>query len=157
MENRRRNLEEARKLVGDPYPFDYPVTATVSQIGAAHRARSGEELEREPIAVSTAGRILARRTQGKAGFLDVSDGTDRVQVYVRRDAVGEAGWALYGLLDLGDWLGVSGKVFKTRTGELTVKAESSHCSPSVSVRFPRSGTASRTSSAATASVTSTSR
>ncbi len=124
IENRRRNLEEARKLVGEPYPFDYPVTATVSQIGAAHRGRPGEELERESIAVSTAGRILARRTQGKAGFLDLSDGADRVQVYVRRDAVGEAGWALYGLLDLGDWLGVSGRVFKTRTGELTVKAES---------------------------------
>jgi len=124
VENRRRNLEEARKLVGEVYPFDYPVTATVSRIASEHRASAGEELERAAVTVSTAGRILARRTQGKAAFLDVSDGADRVQVYVRRDTVGEAGWALYGLLDLGDWIGVSGKVFKTRTGELTVKAES---------------------------------
>ncbi|HEY7111330.1 MAG TPA: lysine--tRNA ligase [Thermoanaerobaculia bacterium] len=126
VENRRRNLEEIRRLAvdGDVYPFDFPVTASVSRIGSAHRDRPAEELEREAVSVSTAGRILARRVQGKAGFLDLSDGVDRVQVYVRRDVVGDAAWSLYGLLDLGDWIGVAGKIFKTRTGELTVKAES---------------------------------
>jgi len=123
VENRRRNLEEIRKLGADPYPFEFRETATVSQIARAHRDRSAEELEAAAVGVATAGRILARRTQGKAGFLDLSDGTDRLQIYARKDVVGEPAWALYGALDLGDWIGISGTVFKTRTGELTVKAK----------------------------------
>ncbi|HYB53640.1 MAG TPA: OB-fold nucleic acid binding domain-containing protein, partial [Thermoanaerobaculia bacterium] len=123
IENRRRNLEEIRRLVGDVYPFRYPLTAAVSEIARAHRERPGEQLEREPVLVATAGRILARRTQGKAGFLDLSDGLERLQAYVRRDVVGETGWEVYRALDLGDWIGVSGGLFRTRTGELTVKAQ----------------------------------
>ena len=122
IDNRRRNLERMREIAGDVYPFAFPLTSTVSEIARAHRDRPGEELDREAIRVATAGRILARRTQGKAGFLDLSDGSERLQVYVRKDVVGESGWELYGALDLGDWIGVSGEVFKTRTGELTVKA-----------------------------------
>jgi lysyl-tRNA synthetase class 2 len=122
IENRRRNLEEIRRIAGDVYPFGFPVSAAVSEIARAHRERPGEELEREAIRVSTAGRILARRTQGKAGFLDLSDGLERLQVYIRKDAVRDATWELSRALDLGDWIGVSGEVFKTRTGELTVKA-----------------------------------
>jgi lysyl-tRNA synthetase class 2 len=122
LENRRRNFEEIRRIVGDVYPFRFPSTATVSEVARAHRDRLAEELEQASITVATAGRILARRTQGKAGFLDLSDGLDRLQVYVRRDVVGENAWELYLALDLGDWIGVEGEVFKTRTGELTVKA-----------------------------------
>jgi lysyl-tRNA synthetase class 2 len=122
IENRRRNLEEARRICGDVYPFGFALTSTVSEIAQLYRGRPSEELEREAIPVSTAGRILARRTQGKAGFLDLSDGQDRLQVYLRKEVVGEAGWDLYQALDLGDWIGVAGVVFKTRTGELTVKA-----------------------------------
>jgi lysyl-tRNA synthetase class 2 len=122
IENRRRNLEEIRRLAGEVYPFDFPLSDTVSEIAREHRHRPAEELERNPVSASTAGRILARRTQGKAGFLDLSDGRDRLQVYVRKEAVGDPGWELYQALDLGDWIGVSGTVFKTRTGELTVKA-----------------------------------
>ena len=73
---------------------------------------------------TTAGRVLALRTAGKAGFLDLSDGRARVQVYLRRDAVGDAAFELYRALDLGDWLGVEGEIFRTRTGELSVKARS---------------------------------
>ena len=61
-------------------------------------------------------------TRGRPGFLDLSDGSSRLQVYVRKDAVGERGWELYRALDLGDWIGVEGSVFRTRTGELSVKA-----------------------------------
>ena len=122
VENRRHSLDAIRASGGEPYPFDFPASHAVSDLARTHRSRSAEELEREPLSVAVAGRILARRTQGKAGFLDLSDGADRLQIYVRRDVVGEAGWTLYGLLDLGDWLGVRGELFKTRTGELTVKA-----------------------------------
>ena len=120
--NRLHRLEQIAALVPSLYPFGYPITATVSEIGERHRSRSGEALEKDQIRVATAGRVLARRDQGKAGFLDLSDGRSRVQIYVRRDAVGEAAWSLYHALDLGDWLGVEGEVFKTRTGELSVKA-----------------------------------
>jgi len=122
VENRRANLEEIRKIAPEIYPFDFPIAQTVSQIVATHGGRTAEELESQTPGVSTAGRILARRTQGKAGFLDLSDGSERVQIYVRKDAVGETAWSLYGALDLGDWIGVDGDVFRTRTGELTVKA-----------------------------------
>ncbi len=122
LENRRRNLEEIRRLAGEVYPFDFPASETVSQVVRAHRDRPAEELERSAIRAAVAGRILARRTQGKAGFLDLSDGGQRLQVYVRKDAVGDAAWALYAALDLGDWIGVVGELFRTRTGELTVKA-----------------------------------
>ena len=122
VENRRRNLEEIRRLVPEIYPFDFPATGTISELARSHRSRASEEFERDPVPVAAAGRVLARRTQGKAGFLDLSDGVERIQVYVRRDAVGEPVWSLYGLLDLGDWIGVRGELFKTRTGELTVKA-----------------------------------
>jgi len=120
--NRLHRFEEIGALVPARYPFDFPISATVSEIQERYRARSGAELDKEGIAVSTAGRVLARRDQGKAGFLDLSDGRRRVQIYVRRDTVKDAGWALSKALDLGDWIGVSGGMFKTRTGELSVKA-----------------------------------
>jgi lysyl-tRNA synthetase class 2 len=122
IENRRQNFERVVRLVGDAYPFCFPLTETVSAVARAYRGRPTEELDREAIRVATAGRILARRTQGKAGFLDLSDGLERLQIYVRRDVAGEQAWELYEALDLGDWIGVTGEVFKTRTGELTVKA-----------------------------------
>ena len=120
--NRQRRFEEIGAIVPAPYPFDFPITHTASELQELYRARSGEDLEKEEIAVKTAGRVLGRRDQGKAGFLDLSDGRQRVQIYVRRDTVGEEGWALAQAIDLGDWIGVAGGIFKTRTGELSVKA-----------------------------------
>src|SRR5262245_46078684 len=122
VQNRRANLDRLRELGLPVAPVEFPITATVSEIAATYRDVPGEELDRRAIAVKTAGRVLALRTAGKAGFLDVSDGRARLQVYVRRDAVGEKAFALYQALDLGDWLGVEGEIFKTRTGELSVKA-----------------------------------
>jgi len=73
--------------------------------------------------VAVAGRIMAIRAQGKAGFATLQQGGERLQIYVRLDAVGEQGFALYKLLDLGDHIGVSGYLFRTRTGELTIHVE----------------------------------
>ncbi|HEV8118452.1 MAG TPA: amino acid--tRNA ligase-related protein, partial [Thermoanaerobaculia bacterium] len=122
IQNRLNNLERIGRIA-EKYPFAYPVTETVSEIGGRYGTISGEELEKLAKAAKTAGRVMAQRTQGKAGFLDLSDGTSRLQVYVRRDAVGEEGWELYRSLDLGDWLGVEGEIFRTRTGQLSVKAK----------------------------------
>ena len=73
--------------------------------------------------MAIAGRIMAIRAQGKAGFATLQQGGERLQIYVRLDAVGEQGFALYKLLDLGDHIGVTGYLFRTRTGELTVHVE----------------------------------
>ncbi len=122
--NRRENLKRLEELGVPVAPFEFPVTATVSEIVRRYGAVVADALESSPAPVATAGRVLALRTAGKAGFLDLSDGRARVQVYLRRDAVGDAAFELYRALDLGDWLGVEGEMFRTRTGELSVKAKS---------------------------------
>jgi lysyl-tRNA synthetase class 2 len=81
---------------------------------------SGEQLEAERKQVAVAGRIMAIRIQGKAGFAQLQQGGQRLQIYVRKDDVGENAFALYKLLDLGDHIGVRGYLMRTRTGELTV-------------------------------------
>jgi lysyl-tRNA synthetase, class II len=122
--NRRENLRRLLETGGSTSLYRYPVSATVSDIVARHREHTTEDLQRDPPSVSTAGRVLAQRHQGKAGFLDLSDGRSRLQIYVRRDIVGDDAFELYRRLDLGDWIGVEGEVFRTRTGELSLKAHS---------------------------------
>jgi lysyl-tRNA synthetase, class II len=121
IENRLRHLDDIRG-VHEIYPFEFPIKSTVSEIVETHDSKTAEELERQEIATATAGRILALRLQGKAGFLDLSDGRRRLQVYVRQDVVQAVGWALFKSLDLGDWIGVEGPLFRTRTGQLSLKA-----------------------------------
>ncbi len=94
--NRRENLRQIEESGQDVHPYKYPVSATVSQVVERNRERSAEELQSAPPVASTAGRVLAQRNQGKAGFLDLSDGRSRLQVYVRRDVVGDAAFLLFG-------------------------------------------------------------
>ena len=124
LRNRRENLRRALELDPGALPVKFPLTASVSEIAGQYRDKSAEELDAGKTTVVTAGRVLALRTAGKAGFLDLSDGRDRLQVYLRREGVGEAAFELYRALDLGDWVGVEGEIFRTRTGELSVKAKS---------------------------------
>ena len=133
--NRRENFRRLSESGGAAPLYRYPATATVSDVVDRYGARSAEELQSAPATESAAGRVLAQRLQGKAGFLDLSDGRNRVQVYVRRDAVGDEGFELYRRLDLGDWIGVEGEVFRTRTGELSLKA---HRLTFLARRAPRS-------------------
>jgi lysyl-tRNA synthetase class 2 len=104
------------------YPNHYAATHTIPELRAAYDSLSAEQLESaaHPIEVSIAGRIMAIRVQGKAGFAQLQQGGQRFQIYVRKDDVGENAFALYKLLDLGDHIGVRGHLFRTRTGELTV-------------------------------------
>ncbi|WP_334270383.1 OB-fold nucleic acid binding domain-containing protein, partial [Edaphobacter sp. HDX4] len=90
---------------------------------------TGEQLEADRKHVAVAGRIMAIRLQGKAGFAQIQQGGQRLQIYVRKDDVGENAFALYKLLDLGDHIGVRGYLMRTRTGELTIHVTSSE-SPS---------------------------
>jgi lysyl-tRNA synthetase, class II len=105
------------------YPNSYATTHTVPEVRAGFDAKTGEELEASRVEVSVAGRVMAIRVQGKAGFAQLQQGGERLQIYVRKDDVGEDGFALYKLLDLGDHVGVKGYLMRTRTGELTVHVQ----------------------------------
>ena len=107
------------------YPNSYAFTHTIPEIRAAYDPMTAEQFEADlaagkKIEVSIAGRAMAHRSQGKAGFAQLQQGGQRLQIYVRKDDVGEDAFALYKLLDLGDHIGVRGFLFRTRTGELTV-------------------------------------
>jgi lysyl-tRNA synthetase, class II len=104
------------------YPNSYAATHTIPELRTAYDSITAEQLESapHPTEVSIAGRIMAIRVQGKAGFAQLQQGGQRFQIYVRKDDVGENAFALYKLLDLGDHIGVRGHLFRTRTGELTV-------------------------------------
>lgn len=111
------------------YPNHYDTTHTVPELRAAYDPMTAEQFEADlaggkKIEVAIAGRIMAIRVQGKAGFAQLQQGGQRMQIYVRKDDVGEDAFALYKLLDLGDHIGVRGFLFRTRTGELTVHVTS---------------------------------
>src|SRR5262245_55573947 len=120
---RRANLDELKKLGVDPYPHRFDTQATIAAIVAEHGSKGGDDLAAAHIDVRTAGRVLAIRSFGKANFLVLSDGTARVQVYLRQDSMPERDFQIFKLLDFGDWVGVSGPLFRTRTNELTVNAQ----------------------------------
>ncbi|HWG19409.1 MAG TPA: lysine--tRNA ligase [Terracidiphilus sp.] len=122
-ELRRQKLVEIEKLGQAVYPNQFPFSHTIDELRGRWGETPGEELEADRKTVAVAGRIMAIRAQGKAGFATLQQDGQRLQIYVRLDAVGEQGFALYKLLDLGDHIGVSGYLFRTRTGELTVHVE----------------------------------
>jgi lysyl-tRNA synthetase class 2 len=122
---RREKLQQIAALGQAIYPNSYAATITIPELRAAYDAMTAEQFEADlsagkKIDVSIAGRIMAIRVQGKAGFAQLQQSGQRMQLYVRKDDVGEDGFALYKLLDLGDHIGARGFLFRTRTGELTV-------------------------------------
>jgi len=122
-------LQKARALRGlgvNPYPNRFARSHSFGEIHAAHGAKSLQELEAEATAVRVAGRVTLKRPMGKASFATLSDGENRLQVYVRKDEVGEEAYRVFDLVDLGDFVGVEGKVMRTRAGELSVQAKALH-------------------------------
>ncbi len=120
---RKTKLEEIEKLGQAAYPNQFPASHTISAVRAKWGETVAEDLETTRVTVAVAGRIMAIRAQGKAGFATLQQGGQRLQIYVRLDAVGEQGFALYKLLDMGDHIGATGYLFRTRTGELTIHVE----------------------------------
>ena len=116
-------LKQIEALGQRAYPTKYEFTHTIAQILAAYSESQAEQLESSRVNVRVAGRIMAIRLMGKAGFAHLQQDGQRLQIYVKKDAVGEKAFELYKLLDLGDHIGVSGYLFRTRTGELTVHVE----------------------------------
>jgi lysyl-tRNA synthetase class 2 len=122
-ELRRGKLAEIEKLGQAAYPNQFPASHTIPEIRAKWGEATAETLDGSRTTVAIAGRIMAIRVMGKAGFATLQQGGERLQIYVRLDAVGEQGWALYKLLDLGDHIGASGYLFRTKTGELSIHVE----------------------------------
>ncbi len=122
-ELRRQKLKQIEALGQQLYPSKFEQTHKLAEVVAQHSGTTGEELERSRIEVRIAGRIMAIRLMGKAGFAHLQQDGARLQIYVKKDAVGEGGFELYKLLDLGDFIGVKGYLFRTRTGELSVHVE----------------------------------
>ena len=121
---RKKKLAEIEALGEDPYPHKFDQTLTPVQIVAAHGASDAASLESQRVTVRTAGRILTLRLHGKAGFAHIQGDGGRLQIYVKLDAVGERAFRLFQLLDMGDIVGVSGHLFRTKTNELTVWVDS---------------------------------
>src|SRR3954471_5410491 len=124
LRQRRANFEELQKLGVAAYPHAFERTHTVTDLVDRHTSTAGESLEAEKVQTRTAGRVLAIRSFGKANFLAISDGKSRIQVYVRKDALSERDFAAFKLLDFGDFVGVEGHLFRTKTNELTIWASS---------------------------------
>ena len=119
---RRAKYEAILALGVRPYPSTFDATHRIADIVATYDTYTGEALDADHVPVRAAGRILGMRTFGKANFLVLSDGVAQLQVYVRKDSVSEEAFALFGHLDFGDQIGVHGRLFRTRTGELTIWA-----------------------------------
>jgi lysyl-tRNA synthetase class 2 len=119
---RRANLEELRRLGVAPYPHRFDRDASIHEVVEAHGAKTAEELDAATIGTRTAGRIVAIRSFGKANFLVLSDGRSRIQVYIREDSLPPLDFQIFKLLDFGDWVGVEGRLFRTKTREFTIWA-----------------------------------
>jgi lysyl-tRNA synthetase class 2 len=123
---RREKLDRIVAAGFDPWPTKADPTITIEAIVESHGSRTAEELEASPLQVRVAGRIMTIRDHGKTAFLDLSERHGRIQIYCRRDTLSEKEWTLYQNLDIGDWIAVDGLVFRTRKGELSVKASALH-------------------------------
>ncbi|MBQ6282524.1 MAG: lysine--tRNA ligase [Bacilli bacterium] len=117
--------EKARKLLErgiDPFGSKFDVTSDSKTIKELYGECTNEELEEKDIEVSVAGRIMTKRGKGKAGFMHIQDKYGQIQIYVKLDNVGEEEYQLFDMADIGDIVGIKGKVFRTHMGELSVKA-----------------------------------
>ncbi|MEC5396952.1 lysine--tRNA ligase [Uliginosibacterium sp. H1] len=120
---RRAKLAKWREA-GNAYPNDFRRENTAAKLHEGYDDKETEALEATPVSVTVAGRVMLRRIMGKATFLTIQDLSGRIQLYVTRDAVGEDVYADFKTWDIGDIVGTTGTLFKTKTGELSVKSES---------------------------------
>ncbi|MBS9807023.1 lysine--tRNA ligase [Bacillus cereus] len=118
---RREKLHNLREQGIDPFGKRFERTNSTTDLVSLYGEFSKEELEEKEITVSIAGRIMTKRGKGKAGFAHIQDLHGQVQIYVRKDTVGDEEYELFTTADLGDLVGIEGKVFKTNVGELSVK------------------------------------
>ena len=122
LKQRLERIREVEALGYRAYGRRYDFTHSIPEILAANGAKTAEELTPE-MRVRIAGRVMTLRHMGKAGFAHLQQNGERLQIYLKKDAVGERDFQLFKMLDIGDIVGVEGYLFRTRTGELSVHAE----------------------------------
>ncbi|MGH2319780.1 lysine--tRNA ligase [Planococcus sp. SE5232] len=120
---RRQKMQNFRDHGMDPFGGRFERTHLSQEIIEQYGGLSKEELEETPHEVIIAGRVMTKRGKGKAGFAHIQDLKGQIQIYVRKDAIGEEAYEFYNTVDLGDILGIKGTVFKTNVGELSIKAK----------------------------------
>lgn len=123
-DQRFSRIREIEALGYRAYGQRFEASLTIPEILAGYTPKTGEELEAEKPRVRIAGRIMTVRRMGKAGFMHLQQAGERLQVYIKKDAINETEFQLYQLLDLGDVIGADGYLFRTRTGELSVHVDS---------------------------------
>ena len=126
LQQRQSNLAELGNLGVEIYPRRFDRRHTISQLVDGYGQRTHDELEAEKIQTVTSGRILSIRSFGKANFLVLSDGRAKVQIYLRQDSLPSLDFHIFKLLDFGDWVGVEGHLFRTKTNEFTIWASRLH-------------------------------
>src|SRR5271155_5558286 len=122
-EQRQKKLEQIQALGYEPFPREFRWTDTPAALVEKYGEMSAAELEADKHEVRVAGRLVSLRLMGKAGFAHLQGSGKRLQIYVKKDVVGEHGFALFHLLDLGDLIGVRGHLFRTKTDELSIWVE----------------------------------
>ncbi|WP_186575885.1 lysine--tRNA ligase [Aquibacillus kalidii] len=123
MRVRRDKLQAYQGKGIDPFGDKFERTHLAEELQVAYEQLSKEELEEKKIETTIAGRVMTKRGKGKAGFTHIQDLSGQIQLYVRKDKIGEEAYELFNTVDLGDIVGVTGIVFKTNVGELSVKAD----------------------------------
>lgn len=120
-QQRIKKLDSLRQLGIAPYGTRFEVKDRAGDLVRIHGEKTKETLEQEKITCTLAGRIVGLRRFGKAGFAVLQDGSDRLQIYLKKDILGERTYQICESLDVGDWIGVTGVLFRTKTNELTVE------------------------------------
>jgi len=116
IDQRRAKIRRLRELGVEPYPYRFDPTHTSAEILA-----DADRYSEQPVRL--AGRLMSIRSKGKSSFAHMQDGEGRIQIYVRKDTVGDGAYEAWNLLDIGDIVGVEGPVFRTHTGEITVQVQ----------------------------------
>ncbi|WP_338471300.1 lysine--tRNA ligase [Niallia sp. XMNu-256] len=124
MQVRREKLNDLRERGLDPFGKRFERSHLATEIVEKYGEVEKEELDNQNVEVTIAGRVMTKRGKGKAGFAHIQDLSGQIQIYVRQDAVGSEQYEIFNLVDLGDIVGITGQVFKTKVGELSVKATS---------------------------------
>src|SRR3989338_720636 len=120
MQLRRAKLQDLRNSGIEPYIDRFKVSHTIGFIAQKYGVLPKEELEKVNDEVTIAGRIMTRREHGKTTFCHIQDSSGKIQIYVRKDEVGDESYQVFSAFDIGDIIGIAGKIFRTRTGELTI-------------------------------------
>ncbi len=120
---RREKLDFLREKNVAPFGQKFERTTDSGKIATEYATSTKEELEANKVVVKIAGRIMTKRGQGKAGFMNIQDRAGTIQIYVRQDHVGDDSFEIFQKGDIGDFVGIEGYLFLTNTGQLSVKAE----------------------------------